>query len=213
MISELDRAYKVLNKGLFGGKLPNTKFRVDASSKSAFRYRGQQSEDIVVGAGFATIEKNNVLDGLLHVMVHIYNYNKGVEDCTTNQYHKKAFAERALTAGLSVIKSPSRGWGVTTSHRSVWENEDDVRHPTPENVKRRHASYEKVKLDSKKLRVFQEQLEAHMNSIRKKQFQLKYVCRCEPPHNSIRSGRRPTGRNRLNISCNKCGSRFKVESK
>jgi hypothetical protein len=41
-----------------------------------------------------------------------------------------------------------------------------------------------------------------------KTYFLKYVCNCPPPHNSIRSGRRPDGPNALNIQCQNCHSTF-----
>ena len=210
MISELNKSYNILNKGLFGGKLPKPSFRVDPSSKSAFRFRGQQSDDIIIGLGFTTIDKGKIPDALLHVMVHVSNFIKGIDDCTTNQYHKREFTEAALNVGLTVLKSSSRGWGITTSKKADWLGRDDVRFPV--DVSRRCEAYKKIKIDGEKLRVFQEELQTQISSVRKKQFLLKYVCKCSPPHNSIRSGRRPVGDNRLNATCNKCGHRYKVET-
>jgi len=211
MIAELNKAYTTLNKKLFNGELPKPKFEVDISSKTVFRYRGEQRDEIIIGTGFVTIEKDEILDALLHVMIHVFNYRRGIEDCTTNQYHKLEFTEVALKVGLTVMKSPSRGWGLTTSKKKHWEDKEDVRHPHSVNVSRRHDAYRRVKFDADRLTAFQESIQQKIDSTGKKHFLLKYICRCPPPHNSIRSGRRPTGSNRLNIKCNKCGSKFKVE--
>jgi hypothetical protein len=43
---------------------------------------------------------------------------------------------------------------------------------------------------------------------RPKQCFLKYICQCSPPHNSIRSGRRPNGPHALHIQCLMCGANF-----
>jgi hypothetical protein len=37
---------------------------------------------------------------------------------------------------------------------------------------------------------------------------LKYECGCPPPHNSIRSGRRPDGSHPLKAVCMVCGKSF-----
>jgi hypothetical protein len=42
-----------------------------------------------------------------------------------------------------------------------------------------------------------------------KSYTLKYECGCEPPHNSIRSGRRPDGPNPLNAMCMDCLTYYK----
>lgn len=42
----------------------------------------------------------------------------------------------------------------------------------------------------------------------KNRYFMKYQCKCKPPHNSIRSGCRPDGPNRLNIICKDCGQPF-----
>jgi len=211
MIAELNKAYSTLNRKLFSGELPKPKFQLDLSSKSVFRYRGEQGEEIIIGTGFVTIERDEILDALLHVMVHVFNFQRGIEDCTTNQYHKLEFTEVALKVGLTVVKSSSRGWGLTTSKKKHWEESEYVRHPSTVNLSCRHEAYQKIKFDPEKLTVYQESLQRQIDSTGKKHFLLKYICRCPPPHNSIRSGRRPTGPNRLNIKCVKCGSKFKVD--
>jgi len=205
MISELNKAYGVLNENLFEGNLQPPSFRVDLTVKPAFRYRGERSPDIIIGAGFSEISVNGILDGLLHVMIHVRNYALGIEDCTTNQYHKRAFSEKALDLGLAVMKTPSRGWGVTTSQRSEWLKFEEVRTPTSLQVRKRHDAYEKVHINLATLSKFKAEIKEKLNSVKKKQFQFKYVCECPPPHNSIRSGRK-----HLNAGCRDCGAKYKI---
>ena len=215
MISELKKAYKTLNRHLFDSDLPEPTFRIDLNSKPVFRYRGEQSPDIVIGAGIVGVDREEIVDDLLHAMIHICNYSLGFEDCTTNQYHKRAFSSMALHVGLTVMKTSSRGWGITTSRRSRWsEYEPDfVRHPLAVDVQRRHSAYKKVRIDPETLQEFQHEIQSTLLATPRKQFQFKYECKCPPPYNSVRSGRRPSGPNRLKAKCMECGSAYKVVTK
>ena len=212
MINQLNVVYNKLNKKLFQNKLPRPLFRIDITSKPVFRYRGIQSNEIIIGSEFSTVSYDDIFDNLLHVMVHIANYESGIEDCTLNQYHKKEFCKLALEKGLVVIKVPSRGWGMTTSRKKIWSKHkaDCTRHPDKKATKFRENVYKNLELNSVIFSQFKKELKNKISAISRKQFQLKYVCSCPPPHNSIRSGRRPSGENRLNIKCLDCGSKFKV---
>lgn len=213
MISELSKVYDDLNKGLFEAQLPHPIFRIDLTSKEALRYRGNQSRKISIGVGFISIPANRIPDALLHVMVHIFNFGKNVEDCSPNQYHKRSFLQVALDKGFSVVKTSTRGWGTTTSFRADWLDKDlNIKHPTPAKAARLRRLYTTIKIDLDVLQGFQEELKMKLaESKPKRRFLLKYSCGCLPPHNCIRSGRRPDGPHQLDITCNLCGQKFVAE--
>jgi hypothetical protein len=98
---------------LFQQGLAAVDFVVSPSRKFVFRLR--DAEFIEIGGGFAELKLVQVLDELLHVMVHVANRQKGIKDHTTNQYHKKEFCDQALAVGLFVKWHPTRGWGITSS--------------------------------------------------------------------------------------------------
>lgn len=213
MISELSKVYDALNKELFDAQLPHPVFRIDLTSKEAFRYRGDHSRKISIGSGFISIPANRIPDALLHVMVHIFNFGKNVEDCSPNQYHKRSFLNEALNKGFSVVKTSTRGWGVTTSFHADWLEKDlEIKHPTPAKAARLRQLYATINIDSDALQSFQEELKTQLAASKpKRRFLLKYSCGCLPPHNCIRSGRRPDGPHQLDITCNLCGNKFVAE--
>ena len=55
-----------------------------------------------------------VVATLLHEMVHYYNYERGVQDCSRgNTYHNKHFRDAAEARGLHVERSDKYGWAIT----------------------------------------------------------------------------------------------------
>jgi hypothetical protein len=147
---------------------------------------------------------------LLHEMIHIKNHQEEVQDCTTNHYHNKYFLNVALEVGMVVIKHKTQGWSITTTMlpRNVVER-DFVRKPTSENREKCQKAFIAADLDRNLFkRVCTEMRSKAKQEKPTKTFFLKYVCNCPPPHNSIRSGRRPDGPNALNVHCENCHSKF-----
>jgi hypothetical protein len=188
---------------LFQKSLAAVDFVVSPSRKFIFRLR--DAEFIEIGCGFVDLTKQEVLDELLHVMVHVANRQKGIKDYTANQYHKKEFCDQALAVGLYVSWHPTRGWGVTTASPVV---SDKMRQPQPEAIKRRKTAYACIKIDPLSLQTFQDELR-QISQQDRRQFLLKYICRCKPP-TIIRSGRRPNGPKPLDVNCNVCKAKFVV---
>ena len=56
----------------------------------------------------------NPIETLIHEMVHYGNTCEKIEDCNSQQYHNKAFKERAELYGLNVEKDGRRGWAFTS---------------------------------------------------------------------------------------------------
>ncbi|MEW5953285.1 MAG: SprT-like domain-containing protein [Bacillota bacterium] len=51
---------------------------------------------------------------LLHEIAHLSNLQRGVADCTSNQYHNQFFKGAAEQAGLSVQRMAPYGWAQTS---------------------------------------------------------------------------------------------------
>lgn len=199
MNTDLCRAFSVLNKCYFQDRIQQVQFILNSAYKGIFHPRFPRT--IEIGSGLLNAQPVEVLDDLLHVMIHLENNQFGVVDFTDNQYHRREFSDKALDFGLMLVWHKTRGWGITTSNTSKVSGK--VRYPDPQKNKRLLECYAKiaeVKLDGLKNEL-SKCCKSH------KVFQLKYVCGCKPPV-IIRSGRRPDGPNPLNVVCEICKTKF-----
>jgi hypothetical protein len=208
-VSNLNKAYVALNKCLFKNKLRAVKFTVKSSERYVLHLR---LPDIVeIGGGFSEASITDILDSLLHIMVHLENHRLDVVDYTHNQYHRREFCDRALQFGLIVVWHKTRGWGITHSDASNphVKAATKVRFPTEESVRALKSAYESIMPVYADINKIRAELNLKLRHKSTKVFQLKYVCVCCPPV-IIRSGRRPDGPNPLNASCNICGEKFVI---
>jgi hypothetical protein len=207
-IRELERTFQILNAELFSGNLKRPEFLMQPRKKVSLKYA--DTGHLVIGQQFKDVEYAELPVLMLHEMIHISNLQKGIVDCGANEYHKKEFLNIALKLGLFVIKHKTQGWAITTTTypRNVVEP-DSVRQPTPQAIQHLESVLDRIKFDKA---VFREGRSDIANKSRgekrPKNYFLKYICNCPPPHNSIRSGRRPDGPNALNIRCMNCNSNF-----
>lgn len=207
---EFQEAFQTLNKHLFENVLIPVNFSVQPKKKFAIKYLSDQNL-IIVGGEFVKLDNCDILPQLLHEMIHIFFSQKGIEDVTANQYHTiKHFLAKALSVGLVVIKHKSQGWSITSpiAPRNVVEKEF-IRMPSKASSQARVDAFLKISLDKSIIAKCQSEIKKILEKEKPtKEFFLKYVCNCPPPHNSFRSGRRPDGANALNIVCMNCRSKF-----
>jgi len=209
LIAELERIFDVLNQALFGGKLEPVNFALQPKKKVSLRWM-PDIEGMVVGADFSKLEYGEILAAMLHEMIHVANQQKGLPDVTTNQYHNKNFLQAALEVGLVVIKHKTQGWAITSTvyPRNVVERVF-IKRPNKDAVRRRNDAFDSITMDKAILKAGRADIRERIKSQKPtKTYFLKYQCNCQPPHNSIRSGRRPDGPNALNIQCLNCRSQF-----
>lgn len=197
ILPEIERVYKSLNKSLFNDKLRVPTFVLSPHKKGVVRFIPEDFE-IVVGCDIAKVDADAFLLHLLHEMVHLSNFQKGIVDCRHGQYHNVKFRNAALAVGLSVSRDRSHGWGLT----SLLASGDDAGEPPLQARQLLVESLAIAKLNEKLLKEVQKKVVAS----HKRTFFLKYECNCAAPHNSIRSGRRPDGDHPLNIKCMICNS-------
>ncbi len=202
--SELGRAFDILNARLFGGALKKPDFSLVPKKKLIFRFL-PETYQMMVGGDLVKVDTQALLVHLLHEMVHVSNYTKGVVDCRSNQYHNKEFMQAAVKVGLTCLRHRNHGWVTTITAPS---NGDVSELPSSDDIERRIKAFDEIKLDKAVLR----QTKIEFGDLGKRNRQsiyfLKYECQCPPPHNSIRSGRRPDGDHPLNIHCMDCKSAF-----
>lgn len=207
--TELNRIYRILNDTLFDSKLKIVPIVMQPKKKVSIRWQ-PDAESLILGCEFCNIEYAELAGLLLHEMVHIYNNQRGIDDVTTNQYHNKYFLQTALSVGLIVIKHKTQGWAITSTiyPRNVIEK-SYIKRPAKESWNARNKAFSLITLDQNAFKIAVRDIKDRNRADKPtKTFFLKYQCNCPPPHNSIRSGRRPDGPNAPNVMCKDCRSDF-----
>ncbi|CAE7860199.1 parB [Symbiodinium microadriaticum] len=176
-------------EALFDSQLPSPDFVTEPKKNEILSFASPST--IGLCKRFPEANRVQILDDLVHQMIHIENCQRGIQDHTSNQYHNRSFCSRALEVGLHVVFSTSRGWAITTTHNG--HSEEKIRRAKEGTTTRLVGIYDGLELKDEDLREFQSRLEGEFKELQQqsKQYQLKYICECEPPHNTIRSGRRP----------------------
>ena len=188
-LSEMERVSQILARDLFGGvSIPQ--FKLELARKAPFT---DEIVHIAVGIGIIKLSQGEILAGILHELVHIYNRIRGVSDQTANHYHNRKFKNLAIQVGLRVTCDRNKGWHITSLTDGVQNNIDACR------------------VNAKYLLEGKKQLRRMIQGRIQRPCFLKYICECPPPHNSIRSGRRPNGGHPLRIRCEVCGAAFVPE--
>ena len=78
------------------------------------------THEINIGAGTLARPIEEVTATLLHEMVHYYNYELGIQDCSRgNTYHNRRFKDAAEAHGLCVTHSDKYGWSHTSPSDSL----------------------------------------------------------------------------------------------
>ena len=209
LIFEIERACNFLNKSLFENKIQLPQIAIQIKKKVSIKWQAD-IQTLIIGSEFLQLEFHDLLGVLLHELIHIFNFQRGVVDVTINQYHNKQFLTTANQVGLVVIKHKTQGWGLTSTiyPRNIIEK-SFIKRPLKNAIARRNKVFEEINFNENIFNVSRVDLQNRIKNEKPvKTFFLKYECNCAPPHNSIRSGRRPDGPNALNIQCQNCRSQF-----
>lgn len=133
----LNKIFDLLNAEYFENELSKPTITIQSTPKAYGHFSLKEdtwvsvlgdTHEINIGAGTLARPIENVVATLLHEMIHYYNYNNGVQDCSRgNTYHNKHFKEQAEQRGLLVSRSSKYGWSITEPNEelldSVIENE------------------------------------------------------------------------------------------
>jgi len=69
----------------------------------------------------------NIIETLIHEMVHYHNTSLDIADCNQHQYHNKHFKEMAESYGLNVEKSGRHGWSTTSISKQLQKTISSVK--------------------------------------------------------------------------------------
>lgn len=119
----LNKIFDLLNEEYFEATLSRPTLTIQSTPKAYGHFSLREdtwvsklgaSHEINIGAGTLARPIEEVVATLLHEMVHYYNYETGVQDCSRgNTYHNRRFKEAAESRGLIVTRSEKYGWAHT----------------------------------------------------------------------------------------------------
>lgn len=120
----LENAFDALNTRYFESALAKPVITIQ-SSPSAYGHcsvkeiwadgQGGKRREVNLGAETLNRPVENTIATLVHEMVHLYNLQMGVQDCSRgNTYHNRKFKDEAEKRGLIIEYDKRIGWSRTT---------------------------------------------------------------------------------------------------
>lgn len=119
----LNKIFDLLNAEYFESTLSRPTITIQSTPKAYGHFSLREdtwvskiggTHEINIGAGTLARPIEEVVATLLHEMVHYYNYENGVQDCSRgNTYHNKRFKDAAERRGLLISHSDKYGWSHT----------------------------------------------------------------------------------------------------
>ena len=120
----LNKIFDLLNEEFFENELSRPTITIQSTPRAYGHFSLREdtwvsklggTHEINIGAGTLSRPIEEVVSTLLHEMVHYYNYERGVQDCSRgNTYHNRKFKEEAEHRGLLVEHSEKYGWSHTS---------------------------------------------------------------------------------------------------
>lgn len=118
----LEKIFRTLNDRYFDGQLEEPIITIQSTPKAYGHVtvgktwqRGQeQRHELNLGAGTLDRPIENIVATLLHEMVHLWNIQTDVKDCSRGgTYHNKRFRDAAVERDLDIGYDPRIGWSLT----------------------------------------------------------------------------------------------------
>ena len=120
----LNKIFDLLNEAYFENTLSRPTITIQSTPKAYGHFSLREdtwvsklggTHEINIGAGTLARPIEEVAATLLHEMVHYFNYENGIQDCSRgNTYHNRRFKEAAEARGLCVSHSEKYGWSHTS---------------------------------------------------------------------------------------------------
>ena len=119
----LNKVFDLLNAEFFENTLSRPTITIQSTPRAYGHFSLREdtwvsklggTHEINIGAGTLARPIEEVAATLLHEMVHYYNFENGVQDCSRgNTYHNRKFKAAAEAHGLTVTHSDKYGWSHT----------------------------------------------------------------------------------------------------
>ena len=141
----LELSFDYFNKILFNSLLPQAMITIQSRGKDncygwcsvdPIWYKGEDIDtseltfhEINFSAEYLNRSFNDLMETLLHEMVHLSNITEGINDCSKRQFHNENFKEKAESIGLIVKKVKRYGWSETHLTEGLIKLVDDLKVP------------------------------------------------------------------------------------
>lgn len=126
----LDKVFNLLNETYFENALSKPVITIQSTPKAyghvscekVWTSEEEPRHELNIGAGTLRRNIEEVVATMLHEMVHLYNIQQKVQDCSRGgAYHNKRFKEEAEKRDLKIDHHPTYGWTLTTPTDSLVE--------------------------------------------------------------------------------------------
>ncbi len=127
----LNKIFDLLNEDFFESALSRPTITIQSTPRAYGHFSLREdtwvsklggTHEINIGAGTLARPIEEVAATLLHEMVHYWNYEQGIQDCSRgNTYHNRRFKEAAEARGLVVEHSDKYGWSHTSPAEALLE--------------------------------------------------------------------------------------------
>lgn len=130
-VGQLEKMYNALNMDKFDGALPTPIITVQSkpgtyghcTTTKVWRRKEDEAYEMNVAAEVLTAPIEEVIDTLIHEMVHLYCRENGIQEVSRGgKYHNGKFKELAEAKGLVCVRQGIYGWNsVGTGNDSLIE--------------------------------------------------------------------------------------------
>ena len=119
----LEKMFRTINADSFSGEIEEPIITIQ-TTPGAFGHvtvnktwkRGEEwRHELNIAADWLDRPIENVVATMIHEMVHLYNMQKGIQDCSRGgTYHNKKFRDEAEKHMLKIDKHDKYGWTITS---------------------------------------------------------------------------------------------------
>lgn len=126
----LEKIFRALNADLFDGVLEEPIITIQSTPKAyghvtvakAWAVKDERRHELNLGAETLKRPIEEVVATIVHEMVHLYNIQNGVQDCSRGgMYHNKRFKEEAERRLLHIEHHDKYGWTITSPTEALVE--------------------------------------------------------------------------------------------
>ena len=125
----LNKIFDLLNKRYFESSLSRPTITIQSTPKAYGHFSLRKdtwisklggTHEINIGAGTLNMPIEDITATLLHEMVHYFNFENGVQDCSRGgTYHNRRFKEAAEQRDLIVEHHEKYGWTITSPSEAL----------------------------------------------------------------------------------------------
>lgn len=126
----LEKIFRALNAKYFDNELEEPIITIQSTPKAyahvtigkAWQRGDTTRRELNIGAGTLDRSIFEIVASELHECIHIYNMQRGIQDCSRGgQYHNKKFKAAAEARDLKISYNPRIGWSITEPTEALCE--------------------------------------------------------------------------------------------